>query len=96
MNRLTVRCNTPIQGAGAAVLKCSLGRLWPKLKAAGEDEVKLSGCIHDEIILLVREDKASAWAQELKQIMEGAEALWLGDVPPLAEPFVGKRWSDVH
>ena len=96
MNRLTVRCNTPIQGAGAAVLKCSLGRLWPKLQAAGEDEVKLSGCIHDEIILLVREDKADAWAEELKQLMEGAEALWLGDVPPLAEPFVGKRWSDVH
>lgn len=96
MNRLTVRCNTPIQGAGAAVLKCSLGRLWPKLDAAGESEAKLSGCVHDEIILLVREDKAEAWAQELKQIMEGAEALWLGDVPPLAEPFVGKRWSEVH
>ena len=41
MNRLTVRCNTPIQGAGAAILKCALGNLWSLLEEAGEDR---SGC----------------------------------------------------
>ena len=29
LNRLTVRANSPIQGAGAAVLKVALGNLWP-------------------------------------------------------------------
>lgn len=96
MNRLTVRCNTPIQGAGAAILKCALGNLWPLLSKAGEDEVRIAACIHDEILLLVREDKAQHWADQLKQVMETAESKWLGDIPPLAEPSVGKRWSEIH
>jgi DNA polymerase I len=96
MNRLTVRCNTPIQGAGAAILKCALGNLWPELVKAGELEAKIAACIHDEILMIVVEDKAEAWAAKLKRIMEDAEAQWLGDVPPLAEPSVGKRWSEIH
>jgi DNA polymerase I-like protein with 3'-5' exonuclease and polymerase domains len=95
-NRVTVRCNTPIQGAGAAILKCALGKLWPVIEAAGELEVRIAACVHDEILLLVKEDKAQHWAAELKRIMESAEAKWLGEIPPLAEPSVGKRWSEIH
>lgn len=96
MNRLTVRCNTPIQGAGAAILKCALGNLWLELVKVGEVEAKIAACIHDEILLLVKEDKAEEWAAKLKRIMEDAEAMWLGDIPPLAEPSIGKRWSEIH
>lgn len=96
MNRLTVRCNTPIQGAGAAILKCALGNLWPLLEKAGEEEVRIAACVHDEILLLVKEEKAQHWADQLKRVMESAEAKWLGEIPPLAEPSVGKRWSEIH
>ncbi len=96
MNRLTVRCNTPIQGAGAAILKCALGNLWPKVKAAGEDTVRIAAAVHDEILLLVREDAAEEWAATLKKVMEEAEAKWLGEIPALAEVSVGKTWSEVH
>ena len=96
MNRLTVRCNTPIQGAGAAILKCALGNLWPKVKEAGEDTVRIAAAVHDEILLLVREDAAQEWAATLKQVMEDAEAKWLGKIPALAEVSVGKTWSEVH
>ena len=96
MNRLTVRCNTPIQGAGAAILKCALGNLWPLIEAAGEMEVRIAACVHDEILLLVKEEKAEHWAAELKRVMESAEARWLGEIPPLAEPSIGKRWSEIH
>ena len=96
MNRLTVRCNTPIQGAGAAILKCALGNLWPKVKAAGEDTVRIAAAVHDEILLLVRESAAEEWAATLKQVMEDAEAKWLGEIPALAEVSVGKTWSEVH
>ena len=96
MNRLTVRCNTPIQGAGAAILKCALGNLWPLVKAAGEDTVRIAAAVHDEILLLVREDAAEEWAATLKQVMEDAEAKWLGEIPALAEVSVGKTWSEVH
>ena len=96
MDRLTVRCNTPIQGAGAAILKLALGSLWPELQKVGELEARVAACIHDEILLLVKEDKAEEWAEKLRIIMEKAEARWLGDIPPLAEPCIGKRWSEIH
>ena len=96
MNRSTVRCNTPIQGAGAAILKRALGRLWPMVKEAGEDTVRIAAAVHDEILLLVREDAAQEWAATLKQVMEEAEAQWLGEIPALAEVSIGKTWMETH
>ena len=96
LNRTTVRCNTPIQGAGAAILKCALGNLWSKVKETGEDKVMIAAAVHDELILLVKEDLADEWAQILKTTMEKAEAKWLGDVPALAEVSIGDKWSEVH
>ena len=96
LNRTTVRCNTPIQGAGAAILKCALGNLWVKVKETGEDKVKIAAAVHDELILLVKENLADEWAEILKTTMEKAEAKWLGDVPALAEVSIGDRWSEVH
>ena len=92
-NKLTTRCNTPIQGAGAAVLKLTLGKLWPLLHADREDVVRLAGVVHDEIILLVAEEHADAWAIQLQSVMEEAEAKWLGEIPPLAEAKVGGSWN---
>jgi DNA polymerase I-like protein with 3'-5' exonuclease and polymerase domains len=96
MNRLTIRCNTPVQGAGAAILKLALGNLWPLVKEAGEDTVKIAAAVHDEILLLVREEAAEKWAKTLKQVMEEAEAHWLGDIPALAEVSTGKTWEETH
>jgi DNA polymerase I len=93
-NSLTVRCNTPIQGAGAAVLKRTLGKLWPLLKADGEEVVRLAGVVHDEVILYVREEHADIWCQQLAAVMQDAEAEWLGDVPPLAEAKAADSWVD--
>jgi DNA polymerase-1 len=93
-NSLTVRCNTPIQGAGAAVLKRTLGKLWPLLKADGEEVVRIAGVVHDEVILFVREEHADAWCQQLAAVMQDAEAEWLGDVPPLAEAKAAASWVD--
>ena len=92
-NKLTTRCNTPIQGAGAAVMKRALGKLWPKLYKSTEDVVKLAGVVHDEAILLVREDKAEEWAEVLTSTMEEAEQEWLGEVPALAEAGIGDSWD---
>ena len=96
LNRVTIRCNTPIQGAGAAILKCALGNLWPEVQKAGEDVVRIAAAVHDEILLLVKEEYADAWAELLRSKMEDAEAKWLGDIPALAETSIGKSWSEVH
>jgi DNA polymerase I len=94
MNRVTVRCNTPVQGAGAAVMKSALGKLWPLLVEAGEDQARLSAVVHDEILILVREGTEAQWMPALQGAMEGAEAEWLGEIPPLAEANSGKTWAD--
>lgn len=94
MNRVTVRCNTPVQGSGAAILKHSLGKLWPKLRAAGEEVVRLAAVVHDEILLLVREGREEEWMGVLQQVMESSESIWLGSIPPLAEASKGKTWAD--
>ena len=96
LNRVTVRCNTPIQGAGAAILKCALGNLWTQVKEAGENKVRIAAAVHDELLLLVKEDIADEWAQILKTTMEKAEAKWLGEIPALAEVSIGNKWSEVH
>lgn len=93
-NSITVRCNTPIQGAGAAVLKRTLGKLWPLLHADGEDVVKIAGVVHDEVILLVVEEHAETWAAQLAGVMQDAEAEWLDDVPALAEAKIGDSWAE--
>jgi DNA polymerase I-like protein with 3'-5' exonuclease and polymerase domains len=56
--------------------------------------VRLAGVVHDEIILLVREEYADVWALQLQTVMEEAEARWLGDIPPLAEAKVGDSWQE--
>ena len=103
LNKVTVRCNTPIQGAGAAILKMALGELWKEVYKAGEKEVKIAAAVHDELLLLVKEGFEDKWAEKLSNIMEQAEGIWLdyltpneGDIPPLAETSVGKKWSEVH
>jgi DNA polymerase I-like protein with 3'-5' exonuclease and polymerase domains len=68
--------------------------LWPLLFQAGEDEVRLSGVVHDEIILVAREPVAEKWAEILQTTMEKAESEWLGTVPALAEAHVGDSWLE--
>jgi len=94
MNRLTVRSNTPVQGAGAAILKCALGNLWKKMN--GATEVKLCAAIHDELLILVKEGLEEKWAAILKECMETAESKWLGDVPAVADVKIGKTWQECH
>ena len=96
MNRLTIRANSPVQGAGAAILKTALGTMWSHVKEA-ENEAKLCAAIHDELLMLVREDCVDKWSVILKESMEAAEAKWLGtDVPSVADVQSGKTWSEVH
>lgn len=94
MNRVTVRCNTPVQGSGAAILKCALSKLWPKLRDAGEDKARLAAVVHDEVLVLVRESLEEEWMGVLQEAMESAESLWLGEIPALAEANQGKTWAD--
>ena len=95
-NRLTIRANSPVQGAGAAILKCALGTLWQHLE--GSEEAKICAAVHDELILLVKKEHVEKWKDLLKNAMESAEAKWLGDVPAIADVNVGEtgHWQMKH
>ena len=75
-------------------MKSALGKLWPLLSEAGEQQARLSAVVHDEILLLVREGTEAQWMPALQGVMEGAESEWLGEIPPLAEANSGKTWAD--
>lgn len=94
MNRLTTRCNTPIQGAGAAILKRALGDLWLDLRQVDEDEARLSAVVHDEVLLLVKEGFEDKWKDLLSKRMVDAEAIWLKEIPAVADAAYGKTWYE--
>jgi DNA polymerase I-like protein with 3'-5' exonuclease and polymerase domains len=76
------------------VLKLTMTKLWPLVQEAGEDEVRIAGAIHDELLLLVRQGKEDEWAATLQRVMEEAEARWLDDVPASAEAHHGPSWAE--
>ena len=96
MNRLTVRANTPVQGSGAAILKCAMGTLWKHLE--GSEEALLCAAIHDELILQVKNEPETVekWKNLLKNAMESAEAKWLGEIPAVADVKEGQTWQECH
>ena len=77
-------------------MKKALWDLWPLVKEAGEDTVRIAAAIHDEILLLVKDEEAEKWAAVLRKTMEQAESEWLGEIPALAETSIGKTWKEVH
>ena len=95
-NKVTNRCNYPCQGVGAAMLKVALGNLWEDLLEYGDDKVTIAAVVHDEILLMAREEYAEEVAEKLTAHMEHAESLFLGDVPSEAEAKIGKTWADCH
>ena len=94
-NQLTVRANTPVQGAGAAMLKIALGNLWRHLKKYSGD-VSLAACIHDELLLLCKEELAEKFSGILRKEMEFAGQIFMGDIPCIAEVKIGRTWSEAH
>ena len=94
-NQLTVRANTPVQGAGAAMLKVALGNLWRHLKEHS-GEVSLAACIHDELLLLCKEELAEKFSRILRKEMEFAGQIFMGDIPCVAEVKIGRTWSEAH
>jgi DNA polymerase-1 len=90
-DRMTVRANTRIQGAGAAVLKQALAYLWSELEFGSAE---LCAVVHDEIVLLAPEGEGEFWRKKLMEVMVRAEDQWLKSlVPSEVSAGVGKAWG---
>ena len=88
----TMMCsaNTLIQGSGSDILKIAIAELNPYLN----ESVHLVACIHDELVLEVRENLAPKFKTILENIMIVAAKTVLQSVPALADANVGDSWAD--
>jgi len=82
--------NTLIQGSGADILKIAISKLDEHLN----DEVRLVACVHDELVLEVKEDVANKYKVILEQSMVTAAETVLSEVPAKADANVGSSWAD--
>ncbi|MEP7162236.1 MAG: DNA polymerase I [Candidatus Moraniibacteriota bacterium] len=83
--------NMPVQGLAADIMKLAMLASRPLL-VRYTDSAKLLLQIHDEIIFEVKEEKAEAFARELKQVMEGVYPL---KVPLLVSTDIGDNWGEI-
>lgn len=84
--------NMPVQGLAADIMKLAMiaADRMAEAEYAGIAEMLLQ--VHDEIIFEVSEEKAEAFAQDLKRSMESVYAL---RVPLIAETAIGKNWGEI-
>jgi DNA polymerase I len=87
----TMMCsaNTLIQGSGADILKIAIAELNDHLS----DDVRMVACVHDEIVLEVKEDLATQYKEVLETAMIQAAEKVLTSVPASADANVGDSWA---
>jgi DNA polymerase I-like protein with 3'-5' exonuclease and polymerase domains len=81
--------NTLIQGSGADILKIAISNLSDSLN----DDAYLVACVHDELVLEVREHKAEEYKKILEDTMVQAAQYVLTSVPASADASVGNSWA---
>ena len=85
--------NAVVQGAAAELFKAWTATVRARLVASGAGEVVL--CLHDELLLHVREDAAQQVARDVVSDLEATAARWSrSGVRFVADVAVVRRWSD--
>jgi DNA polymerase-1 len=82
--------NTLIQGAGADILKLSVAKLGEHLN----EDAHLIACVHDEIVMEVKEGKENYYKSILENCMKEAAETILKTVPAKADASIGATWAD--
>lgn len=81
--------NTPSQGTGADLLKVVMAEVYASLP----EEVKIVGCVHDEVVLEAPEAQAQKIAANLLDIMRRVGSEMLSPIPVDAEIEVLDTWG---
>ena len=87
----TMMCsaNTLIQGSGSDILKLAIAKLSDHLN----DNVRLVACVHDELVLEVKEELAEECKIVLQDAMISAAETVLKTVPAEADASIGDSWA---
>lgn len=89
--KLTEALNSPVQGAGADLLKFAMVTLAPALRAIGG---RLVLAVHDELVAEVPADRAEEARGLVVAAMEEAGRAMLDPVPCRAEAVVAASWAE--
>jgi len=89
--KVTELLNSPIQGTAADIIKEALVML---MKEIDDDDCKLVGCVHDEIILETPECLAEQAVVVLTHAMEHAGSKYLISIPVVVDVRIADNWSD--
>lgn len=82
--------NSVVQGSAADIIKLSMVRL----HRLGDDELRLSLTIHDELVLIAPDDRLEDGQRIMREAMLGEGIQSLLSVPMNIDMHVVKRWSD--
>lgn len=84
--------NAPMQGTAADIIKLAMIDVHHWL-ANDHPDTHIIMQVHDELVLEVPEQKATAISEQVCEKMAGAAAL---DVPLLVEAGIGENWDEAH
>lgn len=82
--------NTPIQGSAADIAKLAMIKLW-ELWRARKSSARMLLQVHDEILVMCREDEAQQVADEMKEVMANPGVKLI--LPLRAEVGIGRSWA---
>lgn len=87
---LATKCNIPIQGTAADIIKDAIGNVYEKLRYTN---AKLIAVIHDEIIIESTKEESEMVKEILKKTMENSAKEFMIHVPLLAEASIRRSWA---
>lgn len=86
---LASKCNIPVQGTAADIIKEAIGKVYENLK---DKDAKLVAVIHDEIIIETNKQNAEEIKIILKKTMESVSKDYMRNVPLVAEAVISNCW----
>ncbi|MBU3999814.1 DNA polymerase I, partial [Patescibacteria group bacterium] len=83
--------NMPIQGTAADIIKLAMVSAYGKYK--NDPDINMVLQVHDELVFEAKKEKAAAYAEEIKKIMENVYML---RVPLKASASIGENWGEME
>ncbi len=81
--------NSPIQGSSADITKRALALLYDALKPI---DAQIVNCVHDEIVVEVKEEQAEVCARILRHEMERAAHEFIRSIPVTVDTAINDAW----
>jgi DNA polymerase I-like protein with 3'-5' exonuclease and polymerase domains len=93
-DKYTTKINTQVQGTAGDITKIAMVLLWEKITKSPRGDAFLIACVHDELVMEVREHLAEQWLTTLRECMEGAGGMLCRKLPIVAEGSMGTTWAE--